>query len=75
MRLRRLVRVYTCQNVKLLEISCCGSYVIILVFIRHSFPVNYEDLRAVIRRCSLPSIYGGHQRYWSRKNWAYNGMA
>ena len=25
-RLQRLVRVYTCQNVKLLEISCCGSY-------------------------------------------------
>ena len=27
-RLQRLVRVYTCQNVKLLEISCCGSYLI-----------------------------------------------
>ena len=25
-RLHRLVRVYTCQNVKLLEISCRGSY-------------------------------------------------
>ena len=28
-KLQRLVRVYTCQNVKLLEISCCGSYIII----------------------------------------------
>ena len=26
-RLQRLVRVYTCQNVKLLEISCPGSNV------------------------------------------------
>ena len=26
MRLQRLVRVYTCQNVKMLEISCHGSY-------------------------------------------------
>ena len=26
MRLQRLVRVYTCQNIKLLEISCRGSY-------------------------------------------------
>ena len=25
-RLQRLVQVYTCQNVKLLEISCGGSY-------------------------------------------------
>ena len=25
-RLQRPVRVYTCQNVKLLEISCTGSY-------------------------------------------------
>ena len=24
-RLQRLLRVYTCQNVKFLEISCCGS--------------------------------------------------
>ena len=30
--LQRLVRVYTCQNVKLLEISCCGSNVYIAVF-------------------------------------------
>ena len=27
-RLQRLVRVYTCQNATLLEISCTGSYVI-----------------------------------------------
>ena len=26
MKLQRLVRVYTCQNVKLLEISCRRSY-------------------------------------------------
>ena len=29
-RLQRLVRVYTCQNVKLLEISCCCSIIIIV---------------------------------------------
>ena len=28
-----LVRVYTCQNVKLLEISCSGSIVIIGIFL------------------------------------------
>ena len=27
-RLQRLVRVYTCQNVKLLEISCLGSIIL-----------------------------------------------
>ena len=26
MRLQRLIRVYTCQNATLLEISCSGSY-------------------------------------------------
>ena len=29
MRLKRLVQVYTCQNVKLLEITCRGSFVLI----------------------------------------------
>ena len=29
MRQQRLVQVYTCQNVKLLEISCRGSFAIV----------------------------------------------
>ena len=37
-RLQKLVRVYTCQNVKLLEISCSGS--IICLSINLKVPIS-----------------------------------
>ena len=38
-RLHRLVRVYTCQNATLFEITCCGSD-----FVVHAFPVSMHTL-------------------------------
>ena len=35
-RLQRLIPVYTCQNVKLLEISCHGSYITVPCLLVHS---------------------------------------
>ena len=44
-RLQRLVRVYTCQNVKLLEISCHGSIVIIFVCMLHVLSFKFRKFR------------------------------
>ena len=47
MRLPRLVRVYTCQNVKLLEISCHGSNLICLYISRKGDDMEKQGLMNV----------------------------
>ena len=44
-RLQRLVRVYTCQNVKLFEISCSGSLIVLsdLKIIKYSFIMDQNS--------------------------------
>ena len=41
--LQRLVRVYTCQNVKLLEISCRGSIISLLYYNMHRIVFNFHE--------------------------------
>ena len=51
MRRQRLVRVYTCQNVKLLEISCHGSYFLV----NHTVPFSVPYQQTVtIGKCEDP---------------------
>ena len=39
-RFHRLIRVYTCQNARLLEITCHGSYYYNKSYIRYKFPLS-----------------------------------
>ena len=47
MRLQRIVRVYTCQNVKLLEISCTGPIIKQLLTMSHGCPVHVDKHNSV----------------------------
>ena len=55
MRLQRLVRVYTCHNVKLLEITCHGSYVLLRLFLQDSGSGMAADSQVMSRIKSLES--------------------
>ena len=64
--LQRLVRVYTSPNVKLLEISCRGS--IILLFLVFSDTIRDTDSPSILRKFSALIHSSFRTRFTSRRN-------
>ena len=59
MRLQRLVRVYTCQNTTLLEISCIGSYNNIHVKWAHLYFQDFGNIQGLQVTAPTPQMSGG----------------